>query len=145
VNDQQKLKEIALVLQAYADGQTIQWNSLTCGNWQDWLRGDILGLWHNLAHDQYFELRIKPAPSKRLIRHEELPAVFWVRDAAQKIWVMVIAVSETGFCCLMRGNQFEPDDKVSMRYMEWTTAAHNDWEWSPDHKEGRSFYVKENT
>lgn len=86
------LKRIGEALIAFADKKRIQWKSLTTLGWTDWPPDQELAFFHNLAHDKYFRLRVKPEPKKRLIRADELPPVFWVRN--REGWALCTYVSD---------------------------------------------------
>lgn len=84
--------------------------------------------------DHGWEFRIKPTPSKRLIRADELPAMFWVREKGMHAWFVPLKIEADE-----NGKPYiEWDPRDLKRVVELKYA-----EWSPDRKEVRSFYVEE--
>lgn len=78
-------------------------------------------------------IKPKPLPSKRLIRADELPAVFWVRECGATGWNIVNYVNGEALRVFSRND-------TSIKKLAETIAV-----WSPDRKEVRSFYVEEET
>lgn len=88
-----------------------------------------------------YEYRIKPFPTKRLIRADELPPVFWVRPESVERWSLVIEVDGEDLTTLTVTNDLKVYAAVGN--IARIANANVPSAWSPDRKEVKSFYIEE--
>lgn len=123
----EEIKNHGECLIAFAEGKTIQY----CYSGKQG--------WHDIVPDHpmpsvFKMLRIKPEKKKRLLKVEELPPVFWVRQR-RKVYAWELCV---GFEIGQRAM------KLGWGYVvNFNETALEHFEWSPDRKEVRSFEVEE--
>lgn len=126
-------EEVIEIIAAIRDKKTIQWQRdglhwMDHTNIQSW--EIILELFKN-----GYDLRVKPAPTKRLIRADEMGNVIWfrVKDGTDT-WHQIVFVSELGYISGVNG------------ISKYWSGVENDFDaWSPDRKEVKSFYTEEDT
>lgn len=147
----EELKQTGEALIALSEGKKVQIKSrygrgADCDSWQDYVcRGEPCPDYSS------WYWRIKPEPRKRLIKPEELPPVFWVRDSEKKAWLLVTFVSDemiSGVALAI----LEPHTYLwsvcaanlpAMPSIRWDSPSLETWEWSPDRKQVNSFWVEE--
>lgn len=79
-------------------------------------------------------IRVKPTPKLRPMRHDEFPAVWWFKSSDSLAWRLVVEIIDSASFVLCNGDHYffdEPNQDKST------------WQWSPDRKEIRSFFVED--
>jgi hypothetical protein len=113
-------KELLPLITAYAEGKTIQFYDELKG-WED-------------KPDLYFSepaknYRIKPEPKLVPMTHEDLPAVFWIKEKGLTHMQLVTTIYSNGML---------ETEKETISCEELPN-----WEWSPDRKTWHSFMKEE--
>lgn len=109
----QEAKELLPIIEAYANGETIQTQS-SDGLWHDALNPSFIGY-----PKQY---RIKPKPRRVEMTHEDLPPVFWVRRKENNTFYLVTEID-------YNGDLWANGDRIEL----------SDYEWSTDRKTWQDF------
>lgn len=123
----EETKIAAHVMTGYLEGKPVEFRLKQAEHWKP----DVSGLQWNW--DSY-EYRIQPEKKKRLLKAEELPRVFWVRQRG-KVYAWELFV---GFEIGQRAMKLARGHVVN-----FNETALEHFEWSPDRKEVRSFEVEE--
>ena len=112
----QEAKELLPILEAYANGETIQ------TKWH--------GTWADVVDTNFMEpassYRIKPKPRLVEMTHEDLPAVFWVQKK-----------DGDGRICIVTVIHPNGDLETESNYIRHENLRH--WRWSPDRKDWQDF------
>jgi len=82
---------------------------------------------------EFFNYRIKPQPKLRLMRVDDLPPVFWVREIGFQAWHLVSEIRGNGII-FGNGGSFTLEPSST-----WAARC----EWSPDRKQINSFFKPE--
>ena len=85
---QHEAKQFLPIIQAWADGKTIQWRETpTSGQWHDYLSVGLCNF--SGSADEY---RIKPEPKLRPWKPDEVPFGALIRVKASKVWHLIVGV-----------------------------------------------------
>lgn len=116
--------EMIAVIQAHKEGKEIQFK----GESDSWLDVTVATPNWNFYDRVY---RVKPTPTKRLMRMDDLPAVFWVRCKGVSTWFLATEVCGNTLCTVQGPDLDLKDHEIA------------NFEWSPDRKTVHSFEVEE--
>lgn len=121
--------EMIAVIQAHKENKDIKFQLYSNNRWVDYKSGlTLLNIIKEFEMDQV--IRIKPTSTKRPMRIDELPALFWVRYKTEKDWELPWKVNDD-FIFIKEG------------CVSPLGYKNGSWEWSPDRKTVHSFEVDE--
>lgn len=131
----EEMKQTGEALIALSEGKPVQWMGtskrfIPNAAWFDCVNSND----HPMEDTVY---RIKPQPKKRLIEHDEFPALFWIRTGVGGNWYMPIFLSTAGFGIHL-------DNASPVEFVSWERVKlfPDSWQWSPDRKQVNSFWVE---